>query len=425
MVFQNYALWPHMTVSENVAYGLEAAPGFPRPRSRARVRGRCAKVKLAGLGDRYPGQLSGGQQQRVALARALVLNPEILLLDEPLSNLDAKIRVQVRAEIRKLQKELGITTVYVTHDQEEALTLSDRIAVFNQGQRAPGRPAQGALRAAAPTASSPTSSASTTSSRARCARSTAAQRSLRARHRARRARRRSTTGRCSRATAACCAFGPRTSPSAAAGTRRRDQPGAGRISFAAYLGNTLRYDVEPRQGIVLQGRRPRSLAPRAAGHGRRSRGCPVAASLAIRRIDRWPSPDACMMPSARAAGLRVGFGLIWAFLILFVALSARRGSSTTRSPTRPAQLTLANFHEFFTDRFYLRSLWNSLLLGVAAVVTTSVIGIAVAFLLVRYEFPRRNLFSYLTHAADDPAAAGRACSASSSSSAAPARSTCC
>jgi ABC-type Fe3+/spermidine/putrescine transport system ATPase subunit len=92
------------------------------------------KVKLTGLGSRYPGQLSGGQQQRVALARALVLNPQILLLDEPLSNLDAKIRVQVRQEIRKLQKELGITTMYVTHDQEEALTLSDRIAVFNQGK---------------------------------------------------------------------------------------------------------------------------------------------------------------------------------------------------------------------------------------------------------------------------------------------------
>jgi ABC-type Fe3+/spermidine/putrescine transport system ATPase subunit len=89
---------------------------------------------MSGFGARYPGQLSGGQQQRVALARALVLNPEILLLDEPLSNLDAKVRVQVRQEIRKLQQELGITTMYVTHDQEEALTLSDRIAVFNQGK---------------------------------------------------------------------------------------------------------------------------------------------------------------------------------------------------------------------------------------------------------------------------------------------------
>ena len=133
MVFQNYALWPHMTVSENVSYGLKLRK-IPAVEIAERVRAVLDKVKLGGLGDRYPGQLSGGQQQRVALARALVLNPQILLLDEPLSNLDAKIRIQVRAEIRKLQKELGITTIYVTHDQEEALTLSDRIAVFNQGK---------------------------------------------------------------------------------------------------------------------------------------------------------------------------------------------------------------------------------------------------------------------------------------------------
>jgi ABC-type Fe3+/spermidine/putrescine transport system ATPase subunit len=133
MVFQNYALWPHMTVLQNVAYGLKL-----RSVSRADIAERSAavleKVKLTGLGDRYPGQLSGGQQQRVALARALVLNPQILLLDEPLSNLDAKIRVQLRAEIRKLQTELGITALYVTHDQEEALTLSDRIAVLDHGK---------------------------------------------------------------------------------------------------------------------------------------------------------------------------------------------------------------------------------------------------------------------------------------------------
>jgi spermidine/putrescine ABC transporter ATP-binding subunit len=133
MVFQNYALWPHMKVAENVSYGLKLRK-VASSEIDERVRGVLQKVGLTGLGDRYPGQLSGGQQQRVALARALVLNPQILLLDEPLSNLDAKIRVQVRAEIRKLQKELGITTVYVTHDQEEALTLSDRIAVFSQGK---------------------------------------------------------------------------------------------------------------------------------------------------------------------------------------------------------------------------------------------------------------------------------------------------
>ena len=133
MVFQNYALWPHMTVSGNISYGLKLRK-IPPTEIDERVKGVLEKVKLGGLGERYPGQLSGGQQQRVALARALVLNPRILLLDEPLSNLDAKIRISVRAEIRKLQKELGITTIYVTHDQEEALTLSDRIAVFNHGR---------------------------------------------------------------------------------------------------------------------------------------------------------------------------------------------------------------------------------------------------------------------------------------------------
>ena len=133
MVFQNYALWPHMTVRANIAYGLKLRRLAGREIER-RLAGALAKVNLGGLEERYPGQLSGGQQQRVALARVLVLNPDILLLDEPLSNLDAKIRVQVRAEIRKLQKELGITTVYVTHDQEEALSLSDRVAVMRDGR---------------------------------------------------------------------------------------------------------------------------------------------------------------------------------------------------------------------------------------------------------------------------------------------------
>jgi ABC-type Fe3+/spermidine/putrescine transport system ATPase subunit len=133
MVFQNYALWPHMTVRANVVYGLRLRR-LAADEIEARLGAGLAKVNLTGLEDRYPGQLSGGQQQRVALARALVLNPDILLLDEPLSNLDAKIRVQVRAEIRKLQQDLGITTVYVTHDQEEALSLSDRVAVMREGR---------------------------------------------------------------------------------------------------------------------------------------------------------------------------------------------------------------------------------------------------------------------------------------------------
>jgi iron(III) transport system ATP-binding protein len=133
MVFQNYALWPHMTIFDNVAYGLKLKK-TPKKEIGERVERVFSMVNLTGLEKRYPGQLSGGQQQRVALARALVLNPDVLLLDEPLSNLDAKIRQQVRAEIRKLQKELAITSIYVTHDQEEALTISDRIAVIDHGK---------------------------------------------------------------------------------------------------------------------------------------------------------------------------------------------------------------------------------------------------------------------------------------------------
>ncbi|HSB42983.1 MAG TPA: ABC transporter ATP-binding protein [Methylomirabilota bacterium] len=133
MVFQNYALWPHMTVADNITYGLRLRK-LPASEVRERLVEGLRKVNLAGFESRYPGQLSGGQQQRVALARALVLNPDILLLDEPLSNLDAKIRIQVRAEIRRLQQELSITTIYVTHDQEEALSLSDRVAVMRDGR---------------------------------------------------------------------------------------------------------------------------------------------------------------------------------------------------------------------------------------------------------------------------------------------------
>src|SRR5262249_5374842 len=124
---------PHMTVRGNVTYGLRLRKLSAAEIGRRMAAG-LAKVNLTGLEDRYPGQLSGGQQQRVALARALVLNPDILLLDEPLSNLDAKIREQVRGEIRALQRSLGITTIYVTHDQEEALSLSDRVAVMREGR---------------------------------------------------------------------------------------------------------------------------------------------------------------------------------------------------------------------------------------------------------------------------------------------------
>jgi putative spermidine/putrescine transport system ATP-binding protein len=132
LVFQNYALFPHMTVRDNVAFGLEAR-GVREPEVGERIARALGLLRLTGLEHRYPRQLSGGQQQRVALARSLVLNPDVLLLDEPLSNLDARLRQEVRDEIRALQRELGITTVLVTHDQEEALTLADRIVVLEAG----------------------------------------------------------------------------------------------------------------------------------------------------------------------------------------------------------------------------------------------------------------------------------------------------
>jgi putative spermidine/putrescine transport system ATP-binding protein len=132
MVFQNYALFPHLTVYQNVAFGLEMRK-VPKNEIRDRVLAILDKVQLGGLDARYPRQLSGGQQQRTALARALVINPEVLLLDEPLANLDAKLREEMRFYIRSLQQEFEITTVYVTHDQAEALVLADRIAVMMNG----------------------------------------------------------------------------------------------------------------------------------------------------------------------------------------------------------------------------------------------------------------------------------------------------
>lgn len=133
MVFQNYALFPHMTVFENIAYGLKV-----RKETSTNVKEKTEKiinlVGLEGLNKRSPAHLSGGQQQRVSLARSLIMEPKVLLLDEPLSNLDAKLRISTRLEIRKLQQRIGITSVYVTHDQEEAMTLSDRVVIMNEGK---------------------------------------------------------------------------------------------------------------------------------------------------------------------------------------------------------------------------------------------------------------------------------------------------
>src|SRR5213592_659821 len=134
MIFQSYALWPHMTVAQNIAYGLRLKPGVPKAARGARVKEMLKVVQLDGYGSRYPGELSGGQQQRVAVARALVVEPEILLLDEPLSNLDANLREEMRFEIRRLHATFAITTLYVTHDQGEAMVISDRVAVLHRGR---------------------------------------------------------------------------------------------------------------------------------------------------------------------------------------------------------------------------------------------------------------------------------------------------
>ncbi len=133
MVFQSYALFPHRTVAENVAFGLRMRE-VPKPDIERRVKAALAQVALTGLEERKPGQLSGGQQQRVALARALVVEPPVLLCDEPLGALDRKLRQQMQFELKELQKRLGVTLVFVTHDQEEALAMSDRIAVMNHGK---------------------------------------------------------------------------------------------------------------------------------------------------------------------------------------------------------------------------------------------------------------------------------------------------
>jgi multiple sugar transport system ATP-binding protein/inositol-phosphate transport system ATP-binding protein len=133
MVFQSYALYPHMSVAENIAFPLKMI-GTPRDETQRAVHDAAARVHIDHLLERKPGQLSGGQQQRCALARAIVRKPRLFLLDEPLSNLDAKLRLETRVELRKLQRSLGVTAVYVTHDQEEAMTIADRLAVFMDGR---------------------------------------------------------------------------------------------------------------------------------------------------------------------------------------------------------------------------------------------------------------------------------------------------
>jgi ABC-type Fe3+/spermidine/putrescine transport system ATPase subunit len=247
MVFQNYALWPHMTVAENVSYGLRIRK-IPAAEVGHRLDEGLRKVNLTGLEARYPGQLSGGQQQRVALARALVLEPDILLLDEPLSNLDAKIRVQVRAEIRQLQQALRITTIYVTHDQEEALSLSDRVAVMKDGRvlqvGAPKelyeRPRTRFVADFVGTNNLVAGEVLERRDQALIVRTDIGD--LRAIPNG------AVAGRCVLAIRPeNVALGP-----AEGGGAMDDNVVRGRVAFVSYLGNTLRYDLDTRGGLVLK-----------------------------------------------------------------------------------------------------------------------------------------------------------------------------
>jgi ABC-type Fe3+/spermidine/putrescine transport system ATPase subunit len=247
MVFQNYALWPHMTVAENVSYGLRIRK-LPAAALRARLDEGLRKVNLTGLESRYPGQLSGGQQQRVALARALVLEPDILLLDEPLSNLDAKIRVQVRAEIRLLQQALRITTVYVTHDQEEALSLSDRVAVMKDGrilQVGPPKELYERPRTRFVADFVGTNNLVTGEVLERRDRDLLVRTAIGDLHAIPNG---AVAGRC------VLAIRPENVALGTAGTggATEDNMVEGRVALLSYLGNTLRYDLETAAGIVLK-----------------------------------------------------------------------------------------------------------------------------------------------------------------------------
>ena len=159
MVFQSYALYPHMTVAENIAYPLKLREGAARPSATPPSASAAAKVHLDDYLDRYPRQLSGGQRQRVALARAIVRRPSVFLMDEPLSNLDAKLRGHMRSELKRLQAELGVTTIYVTHDQIEAMTLAHRVAIMNSGVVQQIADTAARSTTTRPTSSSPASSA--------------------------------------------------------------------------------------------------------------------------------------------------------------------------------------------------------------------------------------------------------------------------
>jgi len=295
MVFQNYALWPHMTVKRTSLRTQDAKAR--RATIAERVAAGLRKVNLAGLELRYPGQLSGGRSSASRSPAPFVLNPDILLLDEPLSNLDAKIRVQVRAEIRKLQKDLGITTVYVTHDQEEALRSSDRVAVIRDGRVLQVAPPKELYER--PVGRFVADFVGTNNFLSGTCREIAAGRVAAERPSVPCGARRR-PGSAS-AIAACWRCAPRTSRSGAAPRTRSRAGRAGRV-----LGSTLRYDVEMRAGVVLKVDVGDPLAPRGAAGGCGGvRHLPASAALTLPENDTARGRF-CLRPprSSRAHGPR-------------------------------------------------------------------------------------------------------------------------
>ena len=292
MVFQNYALFPHMSVAKNIGFGLRMR-GVPRGRDRAtRVERALKLVQLVGQEHKLPGQLSGGQQQRVAIARAIVIEPPLILMDEPLSNLDAKLRIETRAEIRRIHRELDRATIYVTHDQDEALSLADRIVVHEGGRRAADRRRRRMSMRSRPTCTSRASWVIATCSSSASSGATAI--ASRSRARTSRLHRRRASSR---------------SPAAA----RRSRSGPRRSSSAR--GRRQQHDRGPR-------RQRRILWPRFAGRRRRTRPARAArargASLRLGDIGR--------VPRSRRARARLSGG---------VSTRWPLPSTRSRAPVRP------------------------------------------------------------------------------------------
>ena len=350
MVFQNYAVFPNLTVAGNVAYGLKARK-VAASEIASRVEEALALVQLTGYGERWPHQLSGGQLQRVAIARALVIRPRVLLFDEPLSNLDARLRVSMRGEIRELQKSLGITAIYVTHDQEEAMSVSDRIALMNAGRLeqvgVPGRhlpPSCLALRRRVHGHDQSFGGARARPQRRRAGVAQARGAALRRR---------------------CAAGWPVLS---------------GTVVRVELLGPIVRLDVRLGDGTILKAAMldaPEYQVQAGAARDARLRsGAPDGA--AVRLVFR--SPIGQRLPLAIAA---LGF----LFLGLFLLYPLFNVFSASLLDPDGERLTLANYTKMLGRPFYRTAILNTLGIGLAATVITTALAVPFAFALARLPIP--------------------------------------